>query len=1103
MQAAVNAVCLDLISKVSDGDIGNFTYTLPMLLKAINRPNFQDTLRYIKNRQDTLNTLSQSNGSVSLNYQTLLLAILKEIRGTAEVVSSKQLLIPCTGQVKASHCMCLYVCGLLSPPQLSFLDLTQGNDEERAYADAFFDSVFADPNLQITVAEISSSGLDVDNKLNAMNDPSAQEKVMGVSGKSFICARKRAPQNMAHENILVLDAFSDVSQLVEYDVAVWHPYCLWAFAQTQQPILSCYGVKTGTKSFVFMGNYMEHSEQRRLSYKSNQNAADGVRDLIVKPLTMYRHNCTQMGVADHDPKGVADQLQAVISRSWQNNIDVYLPLAYVHLLVRPTAPHYADVAYGNLLQDILKYAVGQQQAYIVQSLQFTDQTTLIQNSNPPNMLGIVSLCQEHHDLMLAHKFVFPENATQQEILFDEIEDGAQSQHNDYIAALCDVRYNWVFTREHKAAWNLVPLGNNATFHEIDVHRHITHFQATHDTKSDLLKPLSTGFHVTDSAGRKGVIIFDFQSFGRLHEYFTGDTASRTWIDTLKMFVGALIENTAPAVKEPQSALFGAMKKYFGLSTSPSKINAPTLWTLSDMTYKYAVLQDDNKIFIQDSHELTPDNTPPSCERCLFCPACLMETRVDLDMRAHITGDHPDYYLTDSPASVAGSSFDPSASSVDFENGSNKSLQLKEDAEHERTGLEILELRNKTESTDNADETQAHVSASNYAALEKKYVELQAFLDKHKDEQQDIIDSLKEDIRKLQEQVQMHETDVTQKQTVHDDLQEKLKAAQEQKQKDDLALTERQIQKSQDTLQLQEEHKKTLEEKQKEMDAQNAQLTQLQKDIEQTTQDAAQQKDELDKLRLQVKEKDDEIARLTAANAALLLQILELEEQLAASKLSRSTATSATDAQIQGLQQELDRTKKELIASETKATAANQDAQHLQADLTALQTKMTAQNDLLAHLQAHLSSERQEISEALRSKRETSNRSRTPYPTTCRRRLSWPSSQRNSRPKTTRRSRTLSSTESKNPTKSGKQTRRSSSSSSRWAGRGACISRTRPRDPLHKVRLFSIRIIRRTKKSTRTSATSSSARCSATSACGSPSATRQKEQATCLTTFSSL
>ncbi len=231
---------------------GTFNYTLASFLQKMTRPDFQDTLRYIKNRQDALNTLSQSNGTIPVNYQTLLLVILKELRGTAEVAPQKQCLIPCTGQVKASHCMCLYVCGLLSPPQLSFLDLTQGSTQEKAYADAFFGTIFADADLQITVAEFSSSGLDVDDRFNGMNDPSQQEKVMAVSSKSFMCARTRAPQNMAHENILVLDAFSDVSQFVEYDVAVWHPYCLWAFAHAQQPILSCYGVKTGTKSFVFI-----------------------------------------------------------------------------------------------------------------------------------------------------------------------------------------------------------------------------------------------------------------------------------------------------------------------------------------------------------------------------------------------------------------------------------------------------------------------------------------------------------------------------------------------------------------------------------------------------------------------------------------------------------------------------------------------------------------------------------------------------------------------------------------------------------------------------------------------------------------------------------
>ncbi len=544
---------------------------------------------------------------------------------------------------------------------------------------------------------------------------------MPVSGASFICARRRAPENMAHKDMLVLDAFSDVGQFVEYDPAVWHPYCLWAFANTQQPGpgLCCYGVKTGTKSFVFIGDYSQHSDQVR---SSNSN---GVRDLIVKPLTLYRHNCRQLGVPEMPTP-------TVISRSWQANIAVYLPLAYVHLLVQPTTSHYADVAYDGLLQDILKYAVGRTQAYIVGSLIFSNETTLIRHPDPVDMTGIRSLCDTHYNLMVDHKFVFPANATQQQILFDAIEDGEHSQHLDYIAALCDVRYNWVFTREHQAAWHLLPLKPDAPFHQIDVHRHITHLQAAHDTKSDLLKPLSIGFHVTDSADpkRKGVIIFDVQSYGRLHEYFTGDTAARPWSVMFTIFLGALTPDLTPTVKEHTKTLFKAMKEYFNVSTSPAKKDLPNRCTLSDMTYKYAVLQDDGKIFIQDSHALTVDNTPPSCDRCLFCPACLMEPSI-FDMHDHIKTDHSNYYLADSPESNAGSSsIDPSAngssgsnSSVSIDSSSDKSLELREDAEHERTGLQLLELKNRTEHTDNADETQAHVSQSNYAVLEKQYNDL--------------------------------------------------------------------------------------------------------------------------------------------------------------------------------------------------------------------------------------------------------------------------------------------------------------------------------------------------------------------------------------------
>jgi hypothetical protein len=149
-----------------------------------------------------------------------------------------------------------------------------------------------------------------------------------VDRTCFICAKERAPENMIHDNILVLDAFSYKDQFVEYDPVVWHPCCLWLFASDTEQAMCCYGATTGNKSFIFIRNYKEHVET--VLADEQKKRGEAVPELFVKPLRMYQNSYTQFHLPE-DP-------HAVISRIWPTNFKHFIPLVYVHLLVRPNRP---------------------------------------------------------------------------------------------------------------------------------------------------------------------------------------------------------------------------------------------------------------------------------------------------------------------------------------------------------------------------------------------------------------------------------------------------------------------------------------------------------------------------------------------------------------------------------------------------------------------------------------------------------------------------------------------------------------------------------------------------------------------------------------------
>jgi hypothetical protein len=119
MQDELDDVCQHLIDKSTDADFALPTFTLKMLLTAL-RPRFTDdvdeTMQYIATRHAQ---------EPAVPHEAILLALFKEIRSMADSVTGagRKKTIQCTGTIKGSHCMCLYVCGLLHPPGMEFHNL--------------------------------------------------------------------------------------------------------------------------------------------------------------------------------------------------------------------------------------------------------------------------------------------------------------------------------------------------------------------------------------------------------------------------------------------------------------------------------------------------------------------------------------------------------------------------------------------------------------------------------------------------------------------------------------------------------------------------------------------------------------------------------------------------------------------------------------------------------------------------------------------------------------------------------------------------------------------------------------------------------------------
>ena len=451
MQDEVTRVCLQLQTKFADGEMENAVFTLNNVLdRMITRvADRTDIMTYI----DAKDTARKTD---TKKYSTILKEELCKMRNDPHSVT-------CERKIKAGQCMCLFVCGLLAHADMHFGQLYQSH---RAYADKFFDYVIASSAGGVDITVIEGSAEDP-----KFSSPGTTPAV--AAGTSFLCAQQGAVQTLSHDNTLVLDLFHDYDQYVLYDPVVWYPFCLWAFARTATgsaaiPLtMCCYGVSTGTTSFIFIAHYQDKDQTLRQAPETTQTTA--LQQLVEKPLQMYRNTLALLNLQA--------QPTAVISSISPVSFQSYMPLAYVHLFVRPDIPLYIDTQFNEEVESMLLFAVGRDERYVIDKLPYTPNSTYaVMKVDDPSPTAYALLASAHYDLMMAHPFVTPADASQQEILFDALQPGEHSPHRDHIAAVCHVRYNWVFDVKLGApvwapAQTLPP---DAPFHAIGVHRHITH-----------------------------------------------------------------------------------------------------------------------------------------------------------------------------------------------------------------------------------------------------------------------------------------------------------------------------------------------------------------------------------------------------------------------------------------------------------------------------------------------------------------------------------------------------------------------------------------------------------------------------------------------------
>jgi hypothetical protein len=101
----------------------------------------------------------------------------------------------------------------------------------------------------LTVEEYTSAsqvaGLDVIRPRFGDLNPQGAQTILGTC---FICTKQETYGAKSPKNILVLDAFSQEDQFLQYHPIVWFPYSLCLFGKSGgEPEMCCYGVSNSNK----------------------------------------------------------------------------------------------------------------------------------------------------------------------------------------------------------------------------------------------------------------------------------------------------------------------------------------------------------------------------------------------------------------------------------------------------------------------------------------------------------------------------------------------------------------------------------------------------------------------------------------------------------------------------------------------------------------------------------------------------------------------------------------------------------------------------------------------------------------------------------------
>ena len=977
---------------------------LAPLLQRLRNTTADKTMEYIHGWDESLSpTEKERFGS----YEKRILAKLRTIRHKYTTASMQDERIKCIGTIRPADSMCLFVCGLLPYPGMSFSGwVSSDKPAVKAYADAFFEYMMGDA-MQNTIQIYQTLPVTDDDLLN----PLLTDTTKPAPG--YICAETLISEDMhaLHaKNVLILDAFSPKPEdlnnqaladhtFLQYHPVVWHLHCLWLYSADNT--LCCYAAKTGSACYIFIGNYEDHVNKVKADANTDRNKA--VLELVVRPLKIYQMSHLNL-TATHE---------AVISRSQhQDNFQYYMPLTYVHLYVHPK-PVYLDTNFaGTDIESMLAFVVGRGQNTIIQTLPYTPQNSIIFTlPAAPPANAYAQLAASHHALMKAHAFVIPDRATEEEILFDPIDAPGHSKHLDYIGALCTVRYNWVFDLKsrHADIRAIKEPAADAPCHEIDVYRHIIHLNSSDKTgPSKVLKPLYTGCYVQDVVTkRKGVIVFDVQERGR-GKYFQGHEHFNDLLHAAGL--SQMVQNATDdcyttctkfgidAAKTSDYCVVDAMKTYF---------NPHDKWTLCDMAYKYVVRAADDTYFMQDSFTLDKDirqtTTTETFARCPFCPVCfddVQDAHQPSCMYYHIRDTHTQFPIADiahiagRPASprvmeelIASDSSDPpnskapshSSADVDFEEGDHHGDTDK----HVEKCRELLLQLSRIRPQDFTHQLEAHdqVAANTIDQWKRKYETLKGQLKALNDgvqtrstESLTLIKQLEEALAKLTAAFRNREAESAATTAAKLDLQKELQRLSEEhtRKQDENIEKEREMieknteerrrtaqehnEKMQKAIEKHDELEKVLQkvhdENQKKHDETNTKLAEaLQNNLTHNT--------EVEALQRQVQEKNKRIAELEAALAAL-----RLEEHTAppAPPPADDTALRAAEQQVRALQAELEAHKK--YARNLQADVARLKAQI--AEITSsLQSKVTKHQAGLTDLKQTISRNTQrQISKAV-------------------------------------------------------------------------------------------------------------------------------------------